>query len=42
MTQLSQLQAESCDDGQGFLFAGPLPPEEVEVFFKPAKISTVA
>jgi len=34
--QLTQLQAESCDVGQGFLFARPLAPEEVEAFFKPA------
>jgi diguanylate cyclase (GGDEF)-like protein len=35
--QLSQLQTESCDVGQGFLFARPLPADEVQVFFKPAK-----
>ena len=34
--QLSQLQAESCDVGQGFLFARPLAPEEVEAFFNKA------
>jgi EAL domain-containing protein (putative c-di-GMP-specific phosphodiesterase class I) len=34
--QLTQLQTEQCDVGQGFLFARPLPPEEVEVFLKPA------
>ena len=34
--QLTQLQAESCDVGQGFLFARPLAPDEVEAFFKPA------
>jgi diguanylate cyclase (GGDEF)-like protein len=28
--QLSQLQAEQCDVGQGFLFSRPLPPEEVQ------------
>ncbi len=35
--QLTQLQAESCDVGQGFLFARPLAPEEVEAFFKTAR-----
>jgi diguanylate cyclase (GGDEF)-like protein len=35
-SQLTQLQAESCDVGQGFLFARPLAPDEVEAFFKPA------
>jgi EAL domain-containing protein (putative c-di-GMP-specific phosphodiesterase class I) len=39
--QLSQLQTECCDVGQGFLFARPLPAEEVAVFFKPAKSSAV-
>jgi diguanylate cyclase (GGDEF)-like protein len=33
--QLSQLQSESCDVGQGFLFARPLPADEVQAFFKP-------
>jgi EAL domain-containing protein (putative c-di-GMP-specific phosphodiesterase class I) len=31
--QLSQLQAEHCDTGQGYLVARPLPPEEVEKLF---------
>ena len=35
-SQLTQLQAENCDVGQGFLFARPLAPEEVEAFFEPA------
>ncbi len=39
--QLSQLQIESCDVGQGFLFARPLPPEEVQVFFTPPKSLSV-
>ena len=34
--QLTQLQAESCDVGQGFLFARPLAPKEVEAFFNKA------
>ena len=33
-SQLTQLQSESCDVGQGFLFARPLAPDEVEAFFK--------
>jgi diguanylate cyclase (GGDEF)-like protein len=39
--QLTQLQAESCDIGQGFLFARPLAPEEVQAFFKPANVPAV-
>ena len=35
-SQLTQLQAENCDVGQGFLFARPLAPDEVEAFFHPA------
>jgi diguanylate cyclase (GGDEF)-like protein len=35
--QLTQLQTEQCDVGQGFLFARPLPPDEVEVFLKSAR-----
>ena len=38
--QLTQLQAEKCDVGQGFLFARPLPPDEVQVFLQPAKVGT--
>jgi diguanylate cyclase (GGDEF)-like protein len=34
--QLTQLQAENCDVGQGFLFARPLAPEEVEALFNKA------
>jgi diguanylate cyclase (GGDEF)-like protein len=39
--QLSQLQTESCDVGQGFLFARPLPADEVQVFFKPVESLTI-
>ena len=42
MGQLTQLQAENCDVGQGFLFARPLLPEEVAVFLEPAEIPIVA
>ena len=31
--QLSRLQQERCDSGQGFLFARPLPPEELVPYF---------
>jgi EAL domain-containing protein (putative c-di-GMP-specific phosphodiesterase class I) len=34
--QLTQLQAEECDVGQGYLFVRPLAPHEVEKFFSPA------
>ena len=34
--QLSRLQAEQCESGQGYLVARPLPPDEVEKFFSPA------
>ena len=34
--QLSQLRTESCDVGQGFFFARPLAPEEVEAFLTTA------
>jgi diguanylate cyclase (GGDEF)-like protein len=39
--QLLQLQAERCDVGQGFLFARPLSPEDVEEFIKAEKASVV-
>jgi EAL domain-containing protein (putative c-di-GMP-specific phosphodiesterase class I) len=40
--QLTQLQAESCDVGQGFLFARPLPADEVAVFFRSAETPAAA
>jgi diguanylate cyclase (GGDEF)-like protein len=39
--QLIQLQTEECDVGQGFLFARPLPADEVEAFFMQAEKSRV-
>jgi diguanylate cyclase (GGDEF)-like protein len=34
--QLAQLQGEKCDVGQGYFFARPVVPEEIERFFDPA------
>jgi len=31
--QLSMLKAQGCDSGQGFLFARPLPPDQVAAYF---------
>ncbi len=35
--QLSRLQAEHCDSGQGFLFARPTDPDTIEQFFRSAQ-----
>jgi diguanylate cyclase (GGDEF)-like protein len=40
--QLSQLQAEHCDIGQGFLFARPLTADDVAQFFSAAKIAAAS
>jgi predicted signal transduction protein with EAL and GGDEF domain len=34
--QLAQLRGEKCDVGQGYLFARPVAPEEIEQFFSPS------
>jgi EAL domain-containing protein (putative c-di-GMP-specific phosphodiesterase class I) len=36
--QLARLQAEGCDSGQGFLFARPLAPSEIERFLEPGRL----
>jgi EAL domain-containing protein (putative c-di-GMP-specific phosphodiesterase class I) len=38
--QLSQLQAENCEVGQGYLFAHPLAAHEIDKFFTPNKSIT--
>jgi diguanylate cyclase (GGDEF)-like protein len=40
--QLAQLRGENCDVGQGYFFARPVPPEEIESFFDPAITPTFA
>jgi diguanylate cyclase (GGDEF)-like protein len=40
--QLTQLRGEQCDVGQGYLFARPVPPEEIEKFFSPATSPVLA
>jgi diguanylate cyclase (GGDEF)-like protein len=34
--QLAQLRGEKCDVGQGYLFARPVAPEEIEQYFSPS------
>jgi EAL domain-containing protein (putative c-di-GMP-specific phosphodiesterase class I) len=34
--QLAQLRGEKCDVGQGYLFARPVAPEEIEQYFNPS------
>jgi diguanylate cyclase (GGDEF)-like protein len=40
--QLAQLRGENCDVGQGYFFARPVPPEEIETFFSQAITKTYA
>jgi EAL domain-containing protein (putative c-di-GMP-specific phosphodiesterase class I) len=40
--QLAQLRGEKCDVGQGYFFARPVAPEEIEKFFIPAAAATLA
>jgi diguanylate cyclase (GGDEF)-like protein len=40
--QLAQLRGEKCDVGQGYYFARPVGPEEIEKFFDPATTRTFA
>ena len=40
--QLDQLRGEKCDVGQGYFFARPVAPEEIEKFFEPAGAPTLA
>jgi EAL domain-containing protein (putative c-di-GMP-specific phosphodiesterase class I) len=40
--QLAQLRGEECDVGQGYFFARPVAPEEIESFFTPASSPTFA
>jgi EAL domain-containing protein (putative c-di-GMP-specific phosphodiesterase class I) len=39
--QLTQLQAEECEGGQGYLCGRPLPADGVEKLFRPAPSSTL-
>jgi EAL domain-containing protein (putative c-di-GMP-specific phosphodiesterase class I) len=41
-TQAAFLQAEACDEAQGFLYAKPLPPAEFEEFLVAAQFRSVA
>ena len=40
--QLAQLRGEKCDVGQGYFFARPATPHEVEKFFAPVAVPTLA
>jgi diguanylate cyclase (GGDEF)-like protein len=40
--QLAQLRGEKCDVGQGYFFARPAKPREIEKFFTPAGVPTLA
>jgi diguanylate cyclase (GGDEF)-like protein len=40
--QLAQLRGEKCDVGQGYFFARPAKPQEIEKFFTPAGVPTLA
>ena len=40
--QLAQLRGEKCDVGQGYYFARPVAPEEIEKFFTPVSSPTFA
>ena len=39
--QLAQLRGEKCDVGQGYLFARPVAPEEIERYFSPSTLTVL-